>query len=312
MNFNLPNEQQINDTELYKVFSREFEYNIDFIQNFSELITYNGMLISFITDKSIHYLDTSLIKNTVQTLKSIKLCCSIGSFSDANTLIRKLRDDLLLYVFILDTLSNRKAFNEDDLINPNAKDFEKNFSSDFLNLKFNSVLTENEKIIDAWFSNKVNDLEFKIKKKLSFENYIKHFKQNRQISEILLTYNLQEYWGKLTSKLNSYVHNNGKEFTVQNYVLANDKSIEIHLKNINIRTSYIISFFVILLLMIDARLSTSTDMIDYLDGDIQPPQDCQYSIAPFIQEFIDAKLSKLHPELKQYLKDNNNYGMKIE
>ena len=26
----------------------------------------------------------------------------------------------------------------------------------------------------------------------------------------------------------------------------------------------------------------------------------------------NIKVSKLHPELKQYLKDNNNYGMKIE
>jgi hypothetical protein len=52
-------------------------------------------------------------------------------------------------------------------------------------------------------------------------------------------------------------------------------------------------------------------MIDYLDFDMQPPEDCQYQIAPFIQDYIDNKVVKIHPELKQFLKDNNNYGMKI-
>jgi len=52
-------------------------------------------------------------------------------------------------------------------------------------------------------------------------------------------------------------------------------------------------------------------MIDYLDFDMQPPEDCQYQIAPFIQDYIDNKVVKIHPELKQFLKDNNNYRMKI-
>jgi len=315
MNFNSPKERQISDIEAYKIFSKEFDCNIDFLQNLSDLISYNGIIISFITDKSIHYLDTSLIDNSVQTLKSIKLCCSIGSFADANTLIRKLRDDLILYIFILDIINNRKPFNEDDLnnFNPKEKDFDAaKFSSAFLNLRFNNILSKSEQAIDSWFSNTVNDLHYQIKKKLSFENYMKHLQQNPNIIEILANYNLHDYWEKLRIKLNDYVHNNGSQFAKQNFLTASDKKVETHLKNINIRISYISSFFLVLLLMVDAKLIASTDLIDHLDCDLEPPEDCQYFIANFILEFIDIKVSKLHPELKQYLKDNNNYGMKIE
>ena len=315
MNFEFPNERQINEIEAYETFSKDFDYQVDFLQNLSELITYNGVVISFIANENIHILDTSLIDNSVQTLKSIKLCCSIGSFSDANTLIRKLRDDLILYIFVLDIIHNRKSFNEDDLNDFDFKnesfDAEK-FTKSFLNIRFNNILTENEQVVDAWFNNTVNELHFKIKKKLDFSNYMTHLQGNSNVNEILVHYNLQDYWENLRRKLNDYVHNNGVKFTRQNYISANNKYIDTHLKNINIRVSYISSLFLVLLLMVNSKLISSTDLIDHLDGNIEPPEDCQYFIAKFIQEFIDLKVSKLHPELKAYLKDNNKYGMKIE
>ncbi len=64
--------------------------------------------------------------------------------------------------------------------------------------------------------------------------------------------------------------------------------------------------------MVDPSLIMSTDYIDYLDSNLEPPKDSQYNIAKFVQDFIDLKISKLHPELKNYLKDYNIYGMKIE
>lgn len=64
--------------------------------------------------------------------------------------------------------------------------------------------------------------------------------------------------------------------------------------------------------MVDSTLISSTDYINHLDCNLEPPEDSQYFIASFIQDFIDSKVSKLHPELKQYLKDNNINGMKIE
>jgi len=311
MELNSEREINVSDTDEYKQFSIELDYYIDFFQSLSELFFYNGRLVSFMVGNRSYILDTSLIDSSAQTLKSIKLCCSIGSFSDANTLVRKLRDDLVLYVFILNIINNRKSFVEEDLEKIRLENAEK-FSEAFLNVHLNSVVTEDEQAVEAWLNNTVSELERPIKKKLEFGNYMTVLKQNSNISQILTDYKLQDYWGKLRIRLNNYVHNNGKHFTLQNFISHNDKNVKIHLENINIRTSYISSFFLVLLLMVQSSLISSTDLIDYLDSNVKPPDDCQYFVAPFVQEFIDKKVSKLHPELKQYLIDNNINGMQIE
>lgn len=311
MNFESFREIKIDETEEFKTFAEEIDYLIEFFKRFSELISFNGRIISFFTDKNISYLNTDLIDSSAQTLRSIKLCCSIGSFSDANTLIRKLRDDLIQYVYILSIISDRKPFLEEDVKNfktDNPEEFVKSFSD----IRINNVLTDNEKALSAWFSNTVSDLERPIRRKLEFENYMKTLKQNPSIAQALGDYKLQDYWEVLRRRLNDYVHNNGVMFAAQNSIRKNDKNVEIHLKNINIRTSYISSFFIIVLLMVDSTLISSTDYIDHLDCNLEPPEDSQYFIASFIQDFIDRKVNKIHPELKQYLKDNNINGMRIE
>jgi len=311
MYLEVPREKQINETEEYKKFSEEFDYLIDFFEGYSELIFMNGRIISFIADKNIYTLKANIIDSSIQTLKSIKLCCSIGSFSDANTLIRKLRDDLILYVYILNIIGLRKPFVEDDT--PQFKiEMEKEVVESALNLHFNDVLTDDEQAVSAWFGNTVKELPRRIRNKLEFENYMNVLKHNENIREILSNYNLQEYWEALRQRLNNYVHNNGTQFVVQNIISARDKYLATHLNNINYRTAYVSSFFLVLLLMVDSSLISSTDYLDHVECNIEPPEGCQYSIAKFVQDFIDIKVSKLHPQLKQYLKDNNNHGMHIE
>lgn len=311
MKFETPKKKQIDETEEFKTFSADIDYLTKFFSGLSELIFFNGRIISFFSGKGAYTLTTSLIDSSAQTLKSIKLCCSIGSFSDANTLIRKLRDDLMQYVYILNVINLRKPFTEES-VKELKVDSPENLENSFLNLQFNNILTEDEQALVAWFSNTVSDLSRPVKKKLEFENYMKVLKQNECISQILTEYNLQEYWEILRKKLNDYVHNNGENFSAQNFVSADSKHLGIQFKNINIRVSYISSFFLVLLLMIDSSLISSTDYIDHLDCDLEPPEGSQYSIAGFIQNFIDDKVSKLHPELKLYLKENNNSGMRIE
>lgn len=311
MSIEFPREKRVDETKEFKVFSEDIDYIIEFFNNFSELLFFNGRSISFISDNNIYTLNTSPIESSTQTLKSIKLCCSIGSFSDANTLIRKLRDDLIQYVYILSIINSRKPFIEESIEAINIDNSE-DFVNSLQNLKFNDILTEDEQAVVAWFTNSVSDLPRPIRKKLEFENYMKVLKQNENIMQILTDYNLQEYWETLRKRLNNYVHNNGMSFSTQNFISSDNKNLGTHFKNINIRTTYISSFFLVLILMTESSLISSTDYIDHLDCDLEPPENCEYSIASFIQTFIDKKVSKLHPELKQYLKDNNNHGMKIE
>lgn len=303
--------RRIDETEEFKTFSEEIDYLIKFFISFSDLITYNGTIISFITDKQTFNLDTTLIDSASKTLKSIKHCCSIGSFSDANTLIRKLRDDLIQYVFILTIIENRETFIVGDLVELKQENL-KEFIESLSNLRINETLNDDEKAVSAWFNNTVFELKYTIRKKLGFENYMKVLKQNPNIIDVLEKYNLQKYWETLRKRLNDYVHNNGIGFSMHNSIKTYDKNLKTHLKNIIIRTDYISSFFMIVLLMVNPSLIMSTDYIDHIDLDLKPPEDSQYYVAPFIQEFLNLKITKLHPELKNYLKDYNIYGMKIE
>lgn len=311
MNTEFLKEKRVDETEEFRVFSEEIDSIIEFFKDFSELISYNGRIISFISDSNVYILNTALLQSAEQTLRSIKLCCSIGSFSDANTLIRKLRDDLIQYVYIISVINSRRPFIEESVKAININNPE-DFVNSFLNLQFNNVLTEDEQALVAWFTNSVSNVARSIQKKLDFANYMKVLKQNERINRVLSEYNLQEYWENLRKRLNNYVHNNGTGFSVQNYVSSTSKHLETHFKNVSIRISYISSFFLVLILMTESSLVMSTDYLDHLDCDVEPPEDSQYSIANFIQTFVDEKVSRLHPQLKQFLKDNNNHGMKIE
>ncbi len=304
-------ESKIEDVKEFKTFTKEIDYLIEFFNGFSELIFLNGRMISFMTPNKIYFLNTSLIESAEQTLRSIKFCCTIGSFSDANTLVRKLRDDLIQYVYILTVINNRKPFIEEDLKDfktDNPEEVEKSLS----NIRFNDKMTDDEEAIFAWFKNTVSELKRPIKRKLEFENYMKVLKQNSNISQILNDYKLKGYWEVLRKRLNNYVHNNGVHFSMQNSVKSHNTNLKVHLENVITRTSYISSFFIIAILMIDSALISSTDYMDHLNCDMEPPEDSQYLVASFMQDFIDEKVNILHPELKQYLKDNNINGMKIE
>jgi len=283
------NEKQINETNDYQKFSKDIDSLIDFFDSFYQLFIYNGRVISYYYNNQYFILDGTLIQSTTQTLRSIKLSCSIGSFSDANTLIRKVRDDLFQFLFILHIVNSKSSQFEENL-NPN----------------------ENQQAVLAWFGNTVKDLPKKIKKKLEFENYMTVLKENNAVQKILDEYKLENYWDTLRRKLNDYVHNNGIMYCRQNFVEVDNKYLNIHFEDSITRLDYISSLFLSLLLMIDSAIIMSSDYIDHMDMNMEPPENSQLWIPDFAQNFIDTKVTKLHPELKQFIKENNINGMRIE
>lgn len=300
----------VENSEEFKFFSNELEKNIFFLESFANHILFSGKVITFISDKNVNILTPILLQSCCKTLKNINYCCSTGSFSDANTLIRKFRDDLLLYAFILDSSTKRNVFKSDELDKLDLSNTE-NFTQSFLSLTIDTTLSGDETAVAAWFENSVDQMSAKNRRRLSFDSYMTYLKQDDRIKQILKDYKLEKYWTTLTTKLNDYVHNNGIKFTSHNLVSLPNNDLEVFLNNINFRISYILTFFLILILMIDSTLIRSDDMMDYLENDIPLPEELQYDIAPFIQEYIDEKVIALHPELKQYLKDNNINGMNI-
>jgi hypothetical protein len=215
-------------------------------------------------------------------------CCVHGAFSDANTLVRKLRDDLLLFIYLLEVIDSRNPFSE-------------------------TLENDDEILIHAWLSNSMDKLKPKLNGQLKFDTYMTRLKKNVHISTILSQYNLEDYWNsRLRKTLNNYVHNNGIANAFQNIIYINNPNVETCLRNIDYRVGFVSSLFLVLLIMIDPSIIASTDYVDYLDMGQEPPENSQYLVAGLIQEFIDKRVVKLHPELKQYLIDKNKYGMQIE
>lgn len=302
----------VKDTEAFSKFHEAYQENMDFLDRFIDLRMFSGRIISFITkQKKVLTFHSQLLENSFVTLENIKSCCGNGGFADANSLVRRLRDDLLLYVYILAVINQRKPFTEESLENFKMETIDILVES-FESLEMNSNMNDDETAVEAWLTNTMENMPKKIKRKLGFSNYMQFLRKDENVENILTRYKLEDYWLTLTDKLNNYMHNNGIKFTLDNNVRSDDKNLEIYFNNINVRISYIMSLFLVLITMIESALLCSGDIEDYLNMGEDPPEDCQYEIAPFIQEYLDYKVSAMHPELKQYLKDNNNYGMKIE
>lgn len=302
----------VKDTEAFLNFQTAYQENMDFLDSFIDLRMFSGRIISFITrQKQVLTFHAHLLDNSYTTLENIKSCCGNGGFADANSLVRRLRDDLLLYVYIIAVINQRKPFTEETLQNFKIDNID-NLVKSFESLEMNLNMSDDETAVEAWLTSAMGNMPKKIKMKLSFSNYMQFLRKDEKVENILSKYNLQDYWETLTEKLNNYMHNNGIKFTLDNNIRSDNKNLEVYLNNINIRVTYTISLFLVLITMVESALLCSGDIEDYLSMGEEPPENCQYEIAPFIQKFIDQKVSAMHPELKQYLQDNNNYGMKIE
>lgn len=287
-----------------------------FFDSLSELIFNCGHTITNISENRVYFLNTELIDSSVKTLNNIEYCCMTGSFSDANTLVRKFRDDLILFLYILDVVNNKHALSEEQISNivGDSMDVEKFVK--LIELTVNEVnndsrKNDDEKSVDAWFQNKVSNLSKQQKRKLCFRNYMTHLKNTASINEVIKKYDLETNWENIRVKLNDYTHNNGRTYTRQNLMTVNAPSIEEYFDDITSRLDFVSAFFIVMLILVDPKLISSTDYIDHLECGLTPPDDSQYLIASFIQEFIDDYINKINPELKVFLKNNNKYGMLI-
>lgn len=75
-----------------------------FINNLSNLIWWNGNFAFLIYKDRLFSMQTELLESTYSTLLSILQIIELGHFSDANVLLRKVRDDLFLFLYLLETV----------------------------------------------------------------------------------------------------------------------------------------------------------------------------------------------------------------
>lgn len=258
----------IQSNPAFKEIIESLDKQLMFVWQLSDLIWSNGNVNFFNHGNRRFMMRTELIDSTESTLKSICILINLGNFSDVNVLVRKFRDDLFLYLYFLE-VGNRY-----------------NYKS----------ISKHDKNCFDWMEGKLKD--FKLTDILIF------LMKNKEIEKVINKYKLRKVWDDIGMNLNNFVHANGLSYVQMNYANFNPEFLERILKDIKFKIEYIVSIFVILLILIKPYLISASDYLDALDLGIQPEIDSQYFVAPFVQAYLDEHIVKLNPEIKKFIKDN--------
>src|SRR5690554_6446984 len=170
---------RLSQLNCYPKFYKTMNSNEEFMSNLTEQLF--GKTVVCISNHKTYIMDTLFLRTAQRTLNSIFVCCTYGCFADANVLVRKYRDDLFQYLFIVDVLGNRKGLTNDEIdeLIPGKLDAEKFCSVVDSIMKVSvdgSRKDKNDKAVDAWFDDRVSNGSFH--KELSIENYMRYLKRN--------------------------------------------------------------------------------------------------------------------------------------
>lgn len=197
-------------------------------------------------------------------------CCEGGCVADANTLLRKYRDDLFFYLYVI--------------------------VSNSLGLESAQVRSMIEKI-EKWSRNELKDFQI--------SQVLKEIATAPQLKDIVIKYNLKASFKTIGDTLNNYVHSNGCAYYNRKYTdYLSDGSLIDELKVLENKARYMTVVFVVLLFLCSPVSVMGEDYIDYLDFNETPPENSQYWVAPFIEQFVKQNISLIDPNCLEYLREN--------
>lgn len=201
-------------------------------------------------------------------------CCESGCMADANSLLRKYRDDLFFYLYVMVYDANSKLDNKSDTV---------------------AKMGEN---IDRWSKNSLCDLPI--------GTVLQAIGNSPKVKEAVQKYNLKAYFDNLGNRLNNYVHSNGVSFYNQSVYAYRGTSLQDQMQALLTDMRFITVSFLFLLALCSPLSISSTDYCDYLDCNMTPPEGSQYWVAPFITEFFRNNIELIDESCLEYLKDNTN------
>lgn len=300
-------EKIIDDTECE---TEELEEIVSILTGISE----NVCPSVSVCDKGSYLLFGESIKSAENTIRSIDFCCQRGYFADAFTLARKYRDDVIQYIFIAQVINNMLNVSEEDV---------KKYCGESLSVEGLIQLVENklkilregtnktdtEIAVELWRYGILENKEYYKERKKFFDTskYISILKEDVRVKNLMEKY-LQGIWDGTNRILNNYVHGNGYRYLVDNYAVQRYKeNMEKLIETVRNITSILISIFSI----VQPNIFQSIDYRGAMECGYTPEEGCEYWVMKIIVEYMDKFFPKIHPELLQFLEDNNGYGMKM-
>lgn len=256
--------------------------------------------------------------SVLRTIETIDYCCQRSAYSDAYVLIRKCRDDLMLYLFILHVLNNRTFLSEEEIGKYISKPelWPLLYEKYMLEFESETRKKETEVAIEKWATNSLKECKGKGKNKTKDgkkNDYLSYFGASaykkyltgasNDIAELFQRFFIQK-WDSESDKLNDYVHANGCNYVYDNYIYRCDKKekdfevIE-SLKNV-------LDVFLAILALIDGTKMHSSDYMDCLEMGVNPAAGSQCWVAPVIKDYISERFGD---DLIYYIKEKDAYGM---
>ena len=218
--------------------------------------------------KAICNIDTYVYSSMQGTLESMTTILLAGRINDAYALLRKYHDSAVINVY-----SNLYLHD--------------NFSiENFIVEKINNWLQGKEKLP-----------EYRV-----MSRYIKASKAVKPINDVL---GMDERYKRLRDRCNDHTH-----YNFYRHAMLNDN--EIHIGNRgwwldrfskDVRDLFVLHLGYIFFL--NGHYMMSSDHLDALECGVQPEEDSQYWVAPFIQEMFDNVITPRRPDVTAAIKTNS-------
>lgn len=206
------------------------------------------------------------------TVGSIVSCCESGCMADAYSLLRKYRDDLFFYLYIVVyDACNRLGLNSQKIV-------------------------QMEENIERWISNDLSDLHI--------GTVLQAIGQSPRVKGAVQKYNLKSYFDALGERLNNYVHSNGVAFYNRNVNAYQGKTLPKQLEALLKDMRSITVTFLFLLTLCSPLSIMSPDYVDCLDCNVIPPDGSQYWVAPFVADFFRDNVDLIDKSCIDYLREN--------
>lgn len=227
----------------------------------------------FIICRNNHILSLQMVLLSLEfTAGSIISCCEFGCLADANTLLRKYRDDIFFYLYIV--IYDRNKFEE----------------------SVADKIVEMENNIESWINNNLIDLHI--------GDVLKTIAFFPEMHSVIKKYRLKSFIDRVGNRLNNFVHSNGVAYYNRGIIGYKSGELQREMRMILDDMSLITVSFLFLLTLCSPITIMSTDYVDCLDLSIEPPEGLQYWVAPFIVDFYKKNLDLIDKSCIDYLREN--------
>lgn len=269
-----------------------------------------SLIETSVGSKGIYCLSSEAMMSAMNTIITIDFCCNRSAYADAYTLIRKYRDDLMQYLFILNIIKNIRGIFEEELEDMSLDEdgLLKIIEMDFKILVSGERKNDAELAMESWIYNELEAIDNSKVRKQFFDTsrYKQYLMSTNSSIEYVMTNFLNAKWKAEDRKLNNYVHTNGLKYLTDNYVYQQkkeqrDKELIETLQNI---TDVILS----LLALTDSIKMQSSDYLDDMEVGMRPREGSQYWVSPCIVEYMNTRFDE---QLILYIQENEKNGMKF-